>query len=85
MRRAEAQASERIRAARLAIRTTAMPREPDSQERRYIEGVGFLIGDITCEFNARSPYIRCGVNPIGPCKDCPYYKPLAIDSGDKKL
>lgn len=85
MRRAEAQARERIRAARLAVRTRAIPSECDSQERRYIERVGFLIGDITCEFNARSAYIRCAVNPVGPCKDCPYYKPLAIDSDHKKL
>jgi hypothetical protein len=29
-----------------------------------------FIGDVTCEFNARSPFIRCAVNPCGPCEGC---------------
>lgn len=34
------------------------------------------IGDLTCRYNAYSPYLRCAVNPDGPCKDCPYYESL---------
>jgi hypothetical protein len=45
------------------------------QERYYLEGVGYLIGDISCQFNARSGYIRCAVNPSGPCKGCRFYEP----------
>ncbi len=30
------------------------------------------IGDITCEFNARSRYLRCTVNPNGPCEGCKF-------------
>jgi hypothetical protein len=41
----------------------------------YLEGVGYLIGDITCRFNARSAYIRCAVNPCGSCKECRHYEP----------
>ena len=43
-------------------------------ECEYIEGVGMTIGDLSCRFNARSAYVRCAVNPHGPCKDCPYYQ-----------
>lgn len=32
------------------------------------------IGDLSCRYNADSPYLRCAVNPSGPCKDCPYYE-----------
>lgn len=35
--------------------------------------VGAIIGDITCRYNARSPYLRCSVNPHGPCKNCRDY------------
>jgi hypothetical protein len=45
-------------------------RDPEEQ---YIEGVGYVIGDLTCEYNARSPYMRCAVNPAGLCQDCRHY------------
>lgn len=44
-------------------------------DRYYLEGVGYLIGDISCQFNARSGYLRCAVNPSGPCEGCRYYQP----------
>jgi hypothetical protein len=47
-----------------------IPRDPEEQ---YIEGVGYVIGDLTCTYNARSPYIRCAVNPDGLCQDCRHY------------
>ena len=47
---------------------------PDDPEALYIPGVGFVIGDISCQFNGRSPFIRCAVNPDGPCADCRYYQ-----------
>ena len=31
---------------------------------------GWVIGDPTCRFNARSPLIRCAVIPEGPCERC---------------
>ncbi|NJN02795.1 MAG: hypothetical protein HC816_10190 [Leptolyngbyaceae cyanobacterium RM1_1_2] len=39
-----------------------------NRDRHYIEGLGYIVGDISCQFNARSPYLRCAVNPIGPVK-----------------
>ena len=33
------------------------------------------LGEPSCRFNAHSPYIRCAVNPMGPCEDCPSYEP----------
>ncbi|MFM7887076.1 MAG: DUF6464 family protein [Pseudanabaena sp.] len=39
-----------------------------------IEGYGYVIGKVSCKYNARSPYIRCAVNPSGPCQDCRYYE-----------
>ncbi|MGK7900816.1 MAG: DUF6464 family protein [Hormoscilla sp.] len=44
-------------------------------EHHYIEGIGLLIGDVSCYYNARSAYIRCAVNPEGPCENCPHYEP----------
>jgi hypothetical protein len=47
-------------------------------ERYYLEGVGYLVGDISCKFNARSGYIRCAVNPNGPCQGCRHYEPREL-------
>ncbi len=47
-------------------------------EEQYVQGVGYVIGDLSCSYNARSPYIRCAVNPNGLCQDCRYYH-----NGDK--
>ena len=52
-------------------------------EHHYIEGIGLLIGDVSCRFNARSAYLRCAVNPEGPCKGCSHYE--AIDDNDLKF
>ncbi len=43
-------------------------------EHHHVQGVGYIIGDFTCRFNARSSYIRCAVNPSGPCDDCLHYQ-----------
>ncbi len=63
-------AMERIR--RLSTRT----RHPDEH---YVDGMGLVIGDITCKLNARSPYIRCAANPTGPCQDCREYEGKEYD------
>jgi hypothetical protein len=44
-------------------------------ERSCIDGC-WVIGDITCAFNARSEMLRCTVNPSGPCQNCRHYQPL---------
>lgn len=43
-------------------------------DRYYLEGFGYLIGDISCEYNAHSGYLRCAVNPEGPCDNCRSYE-----------
>ncbi|MEH2381643.1 MAG: DUF6464 family protein [Nostoc sp.] len=53
-------------------------------DRYYLEGVGYLIGDISCKFNARSGYIRCAVNPEGPCNGCRHYEPKKFADSEKK-
>lgn len=45
-------------------------------EMTCIDGFGYVIGKVSCKYNARSPYIRCAVNPNGPCQDCRYYESL---------
>ncbi|NEP63491.1 MAG: hypothetical protein F6K31_42445 [Symploca sp. SIO2G7] len=56
------------------METGYYPAIPSWRQRRpdehYIDGIGLMIGDITCQLNARSPHIRCAVNPMGPCDDC---------------
>ncbi|NET03025.1 MAG: hypothetical protein F6K61_21260 [Sphaerospermopsis sp. SIO1G1] len=55
------------------IREYIRPIESES-DYYYLEGVGYLIGDISCKFNARSGYMRCAVNPSGPCGNCRHYE-----------
>ncbi|NDJ22591.1 hypothetical protein GS682_13310 [Nostoc sp. B(2019)] len=57
---------------------------PVEGDRYYLEGVGYLIGDISCKFNARSGYIRCAVNPDGPCNGCRHYEPRELAGSEKK-
>jgi Family of unknown function (DUF6464) len=60
-------------------------RDPEEQ---YVEGVGYVIGDLSCSYNARSPYIRCAVNPDGLCQDCRHYHqedPVAAKTSHSSL
>jgi len=41
-----------------------------------IDGFGYVIGKVSCKYNARSPYIRCAINPSGPCQNCWHYDSL---------
>ena len=42
---------------------------------RYLSVTSKLtIGDISCLYNAQSPYLRCAINPSGSCEDCPHYE-----------
>lgn len=43
-------------------------------EKSLIEG-RWVIGNVTCRYNAGSEIIRCAVNPEGPCKHCHDYEP----------
>ena len=85
MRSAQSQARDRIAAARLAVATRPMRTQLPTADRTYIEGLGYPIGDITCEYNARSNYIRCAINPSGPCQDCRYYQARTLDARGEKI
>ena len=84
MRRNEAHTQAKLRQAMNAanrVRTqhySTPQRSLPVSDRYYLEGVGYLIGDITCQFNARSGYIRCAVNPQVPCQGCQHYHSLEI-------
>lgn len=51
----------------------------NQDDLHYVDGLGYMIGDITCALNAHSPYLRCAVNPIGPCDGCQIYSPKVFD------
>lgn len=57
-------------AAQRGLKTT-LQRDRDLN---YVEGLGYIVGDFTCQMNARSPYLRCAVNPCGPCDGCQLYE-----------
>lgn len=42
-------------------------------ERSLLNG-HWVIGDVTCLYNAHSEVIRCAVNPAGPCDRCKHYQ-----------
>jgi hypothetical protein len=79
IQKAEAQARERLQ---IAMNTNnfaiAHARQGTrlSPDHHYVEGLGYIVGDLTCQFNARSSYMRCAVNPYGPCQECPHYEPI---------
>ncbi|MEG4801562.1 DUF6464 family protein [Microcoleus sp. ARI1-B5] len=85
MRSAERQARDRIAAAQLAVANRPLRTQLATGDRTYIEGLGYPIGDITCEYNARSNYIRCAVNPEGPCQNCRYYQTRTLDVRGEKI
>lgn len=74
MRQADARAQERLRLAIESASARRFYRVPTIPDQQYVEGIGYIIGDLTCRFNARSSYIRCAVNPFVPCQDCKYYE-----------
>ncbi|WP_224412272.1 DUF6464 family protein [Oscillatoria salina] len=45
-----------------------------SREGSRFEIGNYFIGDLTCRYNARSPHVRCAVNPDGPCEGCRHYE-----------
>ncbi|MEG3858270.1 DUF6464 family protein [Microcoleus sp. herbarium12] len=85
MRSASGQARDSIVAARIAVANRPLRTQLETGDRTYVEGLGYPIGDITCEYNARSNYIRCAVNPSGPCLDCRYYQARTLDVRGEKI
>lgn len=80
MRQANARAQARLRLALDSVATRGLANFQRSPDHHYLEGIGYIIGDFTCRFNARSNYLRCAVNPLGPCEGCSAYESLIWDS-----
>lgn len=82
MRKMGSQVQNRIMAARRRSQTRIRyqsihsTQTLSSPEQHEVEGLGLIIGDLSCRFNARSPYLRCAVNPDGPCQGCSAYQEL---------
>lgn len=38
------------------------------------------IGNTDCLHNAQSPFLRCALNPLGPCEGCQNFEPVNLDS-----
>ncbi|MEM1167785.1 MAG: DUF6464 family protein [Cyanobacteria bacterium P01_H01_bin.35] len=74
----KARTRERLNSVRLAVNYREITSISSQAEQPYIQGVGYIIGDITCKFNARSSQVRCAVNPLGPCKGCRDYQSIDI-------
>ena len=34
------------------------------------------IGDTSCLYNAKSPYLRCAIAPESACDNCPHYEKI---------
>lgn len=79
MRQANARAQERLRMAMESVATRGLPALRLPPDQHYVTGIGYIIGDLTCQFNARSSYIRCAVNPSGPCQDCLHYQSSQLE------
>jgi len=58
--------------------TTFWPSTVGAEDARYVEGLGYIVGNILCRYNARSASLRCAVNPSGPCDGCLHYEEIAI-------
>lgn len=52
------------------VKETTIP-----EERTLLDGI-WVIGDITCTYNARSELMRCAINPNGPCGECTHYEAI---------
>jgi hypothetical protein len=75
----EARARERFQAARVGTYWHQWSASPlQAPDCRYVEGVGYLVGDITCRYNARSAHLRCAVNPLGSCEGCSHYESIDL-------
>ena len=81
LRKAKQRLESRLRIASsvTALRQRSNRRQPHRRQPRP-EISHTFIGDDSCHFNARSAYIRCAVNPEGPCDTCSHYQSREQDS-----
>jgi len=74
LRRADVRTQARLHLALESVANRGLPTVRLLPDQHYVDGLGYVVGDFTCRFNARSSYIRCAVNPIGPCHECSHYE-----------
>lgn len=74
LRRIDSRTQARLRLALESVANRGLPAVRLLPDQQYVEGLGYVIGDFTCRFNARSSYVRCAVNPLGPCQECSHYE-----------
>ena len=71
-----------LRSGRYELSSVALQVKPQHRpsDARQWQG-GWVIGDPSCRFNARSPLLRCAVLPEGPCERCSHFRSVsgAID------
>lgn len=84
IRKSHMQRERQMRQAAMSPRTQLGQSRLNLSDRYYLEGVGYLIGDISCRYNAKSGYVRCAVNPSGPCEGCRYYEPREFTTDNEK-
>lgn len=59
----------------LSAITLLVKAEVRPTDARWWNG-GWVIGDPSCRYNARSPLLRCAVLPDGPCDRCWHHEPI---------
>jgi hypothetical protein len=71
--------SGRYRLHKIALYVQSAPRPTD---RTFIDG-RWILGDASCQYNARSELMRCAVNPEGPCDRCRFYQKEGTGNGER--
>lgn len=68
----------RLRNGRYELSSIALQvrRQRQPADARWWNG-RWVIGEPLCQFNARSPLLRCAVLPEGPCERCVHFRSAA--------
>lgn len=64
-----------LRAGQYHLLRAVLYLQPQTTTDRSTPPEALGIGDENCRFNAIHPLLRCAVRPLGPCQDCPDYRP----------
>ncbi|MGF1515811.1 MAG: DUF6464 family protein [Elainellaceae cyanobacterium] len=65
----------RFRAGRYQLHRIVLYVQTAPASDRTQIGDRWVLGDVTCRYNARSELMRCAVSPAGPCQGCSHYEP----------
>ncbi|MFW6359781.1 MAG: DUF6464 family protein [Chroococcales cyanobacterium] len=74
LRRAKQRFEARLRDARLRPVSGQRYSRGSSANDFSTEIGNYFVGNLNCRYNAHSPYLRCAVNPSGPCENCRFYE-----------